>query len=349
MPKTADAPSRVRSSSTFKSWLMVGAIGLSLLIPSGFTQSKIALPTLIEPTGDIHAHDPSMIKAGGVYYVFATGDEGGLNDGSLQIRKSSDMRDWSFVGTVFETTPKWITKEIGKVPNLWAPDISYANGRYVLYYAASHFGTNESVIGLATNATLDPKNPKYKWLDQGLVIRSRAGTDNWNAIDPNRVVDAQGRAWLSFGSYWDGIKMRLLDPKTGKLSSQDSSLYSLASRSGGAIEAPSIVSHGGFYYLFVSFDACCRGADSTYKIMIGRSKNITGPYLDRDGLPMQKGGGSLVLEGHDRVRGPGGQTVHNDDGTFRMIYHYYDGAVFGEIKFLIQTLSWTSDGWPSLR
>ncbi len=351
MVKTADSQARGHSSSlsALKSCVLVGLVGLSLISSSGLTRAEAVNSKLIQPTGDIHAHDPSMIEANGTWYVFATGDEGGLNDGSLQIRQSPDLRDWSFAGTVFETTPKWISKEIGKVPNLWAPDISYANGKYLLYYAASHFGTNESVIGLATNTTLDPKNPKYKWVDQGLVIRSRAGTDNWNAIDPNRVVDAQGHAWLAFGSYWDGIKMRRLDPKTGRLSSQDSRLYSLASRGGGAIEAPSIVQRGAYFYLFVSFDACCRGADSTYKIMIGRSKTITGPYVDRDGLPMQKGGGSLLLEGHDRVRGPGGQTVRNDHGTFRMIYHYYDGDVFGEIKFLIQTLSWTSDGWPSLR
>lgn len=346
---TSDSQSRgwPSSISSLKSWWLVGVLGLCLMLEQGFTQAPARASS--EPTGDIRAHDPSIIKAGGVYYVFSTGDEGGLNEGSLQIRSSKDMRVWDFSSTVFETLPKWITKEIGKVPNLWAPDVSYANGRYLVYYAASHFGTNESVIGLATNRTLDPKSPKYRWVDEGLVIRSRGGIDNWNAIDPNRVVDAQGQAWLAFGSYWDGIKMRRLDPKTGKLSSRDTTLYSLASRGGGAIEAPSIVHHGGYYHLFVSFDMCCRGADSTYKIMMGRSKKITGPYLDRDGVPMMKGGSSLLLEGHDRVRGPGGQTVYNDGGTFRMVHHYYDADVSGEIKFDIRTLSWTGDGWPRLQ
>lgn len=335
--------------SSIRSWSVVGALGLGLLASSGLTQSKPPIPALIEPTGDIRAHDPSMIRAGGAYYVFSTGDEGGISEGSLQIRSSKDMRDWDFSSTVFEAIPKWIEKEIGKVPNLWAPDVSYADGKYLVYYAASHFGTNESVIGLATNATLDPKSPKYRWVDRGLVLRSRGGIDDWNAIDPNRVVDAQGRVWLAFGSYWDGIKLRRLDPKTGKLSSRDVTLYSLASRGGGAIEAPSLVYRKGYYYLFVSFDTCCRGAESTYKIMVGRSRAITGPYLDRAGVPMSQGGASLLLEGHDRVRGPGGQTVFDDGGAYRMVYHYYDRDVSGEVKFQIATLRWTSDGWPSLR
>ena len=345
MTNTSGPRARGRTSSlgTFNAIL----VGLALVLGVGL--SNATNPGLTEPTGDIHAHDPSMIKAGKTWYVFATGDEGGLNDGSIQIRQSSDMRDWTFAGTVFETTPAWITTEIGKVPNLWAPDISYADGKYWLYYAASHFGTNESVIGLATNTTLDAKNPKYKWTDRGMVIRSRGGADDWNAIDPNRAVDASGQPWLAFGSYWDGIKLRRLDQKTGKLSSRDSTLYPLASRHGGAIEAPSLIYRDGFYYLFTSFDACCRGAESTYKIMVGRSKKITGPFVDEANQPMSKGGGSLLLGGHDRVRGPGGQTVWNDRGTFRMVYHYYDGDVFGEIKFLIQTLKWTANGWPRVQ
>lgn len=353
MFKTTDSRPRSRrppSVGRLKAWLLVvGTMALGAMLGSGRTQGKAPTSMTIEPTGDVHAHDPSMIKAGGAYYVFSTGDEGGLNDGSLQIRGSKDMRDWSFAGTVFETTPKWITKEIGKVPNLWAPDISYANGKYVLYYAASHFGTNESVIGLATNATLDSNSPMYRWVDEGLVVRSRGGIDNWNAIDPSRVLDAAGQPWLAFGSYWDGIKMRRLEARTGKLSRQDTTLYALASRGGGAIEAPSIVYRNGYYYLFVSFEACCRGADSTYKIMVGRSRAITGPYQDQNNLPMSNGGGNLLLEGHGRVRGPGGQTVFSDNGAFRMVYHYYDANVLGEIKFQIATLTWTSNGWPRVQ
>src|SRR5215218_5628846 len=149
--------------------------------------------------GDFRTHDPSIIRQDSAYYVFSTGDEGGLNHGTIQIRRSLDLTNWELLGTIFPTMPDWIGTTIGGVPpNLWAPDISFFNGKYHLYYAGSRFGTNNSVIGLATNSTLDPASPEYKWVDEGLVIRSRL-TDNWNAIDPNLSFDADNAPWLSFG------------------------------------------------------------------------------------------------------------------------------------------------------
>jgi arabinan endo-1,5-alpha-L-arabinosidase len=300
-------------------------------------------------TGDFRTHDPGMIHQGQTYYVFSTGDERGLNEGNILIRKSSDLSYWQLVGTVFQTIPAWITEELGtRPPNLWAPDISFFNGKYYLYYAGSTFGSNNSVIGLATNVTLDPKSPDYSWTDEGMVLRSNK-SDNWNAIDPSFTLDADGVPWLAFGSFWDGIKMRRLAPDTGKLASDDSTLYALASRGGGPIEAPAIVYHDGYYYLFVSFDLCCRGANSTYKIMVGRAQKITGPYTDRSGKRMAQGGGDLVLEGDQRLRGPGGQSVMIDGATQRLVFHAYNAALNGVPQLQIRDISWASDGWPSLR
>ena len=135
---------------------------------------------------------------------------------------------------------------------------------------------------------------------------------------------------------------------TGKLSNADTRLYSLASRGGGPIEAPAIVYRDGSYYLFVSFDFCCRGADSTYKIMVGRSQTITGPYVDRNSKPMDQGGGTLILESKDRYHGPGGQVVYLDNGTYRLAHHYYDALDNGAPKLQIHDLAWTSDGWPTV-
>jgi len=299
-------------------------------------------------TGDVRTHDPGMIRAGSTYYVFSTGDENGLNQGNILIRKSTDLAYWQLVGTVFETIPAWISDALGSTPpNLWAPDIAQANGKYYLYYAGSRFGTNNSVIGLATNVTLDPASPDYKWVDEGLVIRSTP-RDNWNAIDPAVAIDTDGGAWLSFGSFWDGIKMRRLDAGTGKLATDDTTLYSLASRNGGPIEAPAIVYHGGYYYLFVSFDFCCRGVKSTYKIMVGRAAKITGPYTDRSGKRMDQGGGDLLLAGDDRFRGPGGQSVFLDGNTYRLVHHVYDTFQNGLPQLKIKDLTWTTDGWPEI-
>jgi arabinan endo-1,5-alpha-L-arabinosidase len=309
-------------------------------------KAPIKAPSQLQ--GDVRVHDPSMIKQDDTSYVFSTGDERGLNQGNIQIRKSSDLANWELVGTVFAAIPDWITAELGSTPpNLWAPDITHFNGKYHLYYAGSRFGTNNSVIGLATNTTLDPDSPDYKWVDEGMVIRSRPSY-NWNAIDPNLSFDADDTPWLSLGSFWSGIKMQRIDPSTGKLSTADTTLYSLASRGGGPIEAPAIVYRDGYYYLFVSFDRCCQGANSTYKIMVGRSRSITGPYVDGSGKPMDQGGGSLILDSKDRYRGPGGQAVYLDDGVYRLAHHYYDTLDNGIPKLQIHDLEWTADGWPTL-
>ncbi|MEO7911808.1 MAG: arabinan endo-1,5-alpha-L-arabinosidase [Roseiflexaceae bacterium] len=318
---------------------------LLALLPAACARAAKA-PTVLQ--GDFRVHDPSIIKQNDTFYVFSTGDERGLNHGTIQIRRSLDLTTWELLGTIFPTMPDWIAAAIGGAPpNLWAPDISFFNGKYHLYYAGSRFGTNNSVIGLATNSTLDPASPEYQWIDEGLIVRSRL-TDNWNAIDPNIGLDADNMPWLSFGSFWDGIKMRRIDPSTGKLASDDTTLYSLASRQGGPIEAPSIVYRDGYYYLFVSFDLCCRSVISTYNIRVGRSATITGPYIDRDGKGMDRGGGTLLLETKDRFVGPGGQMIYLDDRVYRMVNHYYDRSDQGTPKLQIHDLEWTSDGWPQL-
>ena len=297
--------------------------------------------------GYTFVHDPSMIKQGNTYYVFSTGDpNGSVGNGNIQIRTSTDLRHWRYRGTVFSQIPNWVTLIVGTIPNLWAPDISYWHGLYHLYYAGSSFGTNNSVIGLATNVTLDPSSPSYHWVDRGLVVQSTSA-DDWNAIDPNLALDAHGHPWLAFGSFWTGIKMRRIDPASGKLAKADTSLYALAYRSGSnAIEAASIIYRKPYYYLFVSFDFCCRGVKSTYRIMVGRARAITGPYADRAGHPMSDGGGTQVLASQGRFRGPGGETVVRDGTRFLLAHHYYDADDNGNAKLEINPIAWTTDGWP---
>ncbi len=319
--------------------LVLGLLAvLGLTVFGMYAYSQMRPTTAVDP-GNVQAHDPSMIKQGRTYYLFATG-------GTIQIRRSTNLVSWELAGTVFDTIPDWITTAVGNIPDLWAPDISYFNGKYHLYYAGSHFGTNNSVIGLATNTTLDRTSRDYHWVDEGLVIESLPASDNWNAIDPNLSFDTAGVPWLAWGSFWSGIKMRRLDLNTGKLSTVDQTLYALASRGGGAIEAAAILAHDGYYYLFVSFDRCCAGANSTYRIMVGRATTITGPYLDSTGKPMMEGGGDQLLAGYDNVRGPGGQSVYFDGKTTWLVHHYYDALANGAIKLQIRKLTWTNDHWP---
>ncbi|WP_220131248.1 arabinan endo-1,5-alpha-L-arabinosidase [Streptomyces sp. PT12] len=167
-------------------------------------------------------------------------------------------------------------------------------------------------------------------------------SDDFNAIDPNLVVDGQGRWWLSFGSFWSGLKMIQIDPATGKRTG--GAFHSSAGRGGGAIEAPTIFQRCAHYYLFVSFDLCCRGADSIYRVMVGRSTSVTGPYVDRNGVAMTAGGGTEVLAGHGSVNGPGHQDVFADTDNDILAYHYY--ADDGRSLLGINWLGWDSSGWP---
>ncbi|HOT73407.1 MAG TPA: arabinan endo-1,5-alpha-L-arabinosidase, partial [Anaerohalosphaeraceae bacterium] len=271
-------------------------------------------PVMLELEGDLAVHDPAIIKEGDTYYLFCTG--GSRRTGYVPIRCSPDLRHWELCGYVFDKLPEWAPVEIPGTRGVWAPDISYFNGKYHLYYSISTFGKNNSAIGLATNKTLQFDSPDYKWEDQGMVVRSTAGVDDWNAIDANAVIEDENNIWLCWGSFWSGIQMRRLDPATGKLSAEDTTRYTLCSRPRkgtsetppveGAVEAPFIVRRNGWWYLFVSFDLCCRGADSTYNIVVGRSKKVTGPYIDRDGIPMLEGGGTQVIKAEtENWKGPG--------------------------------------------
>jgi arabinan endo-1,5-alpha-L-arabinosidase len=317
-------------------------------------------PQMLELQGDLGVHDPVIIREGDMFYVFCTG--GSLSRGGhIPIRCSRDLIHWSRCGSVFDELPQWCAQEIPGTRNPWAPDISFFNGKYHVYYSMSTFGKNNSAIGLATNVTLDPNNPDYQWEDQGMVIRSTAGKTDWNAIDGNIIVEKNKRVWLSWGSFWGGIQLVRLDDRTGKLYAPDNpEIINIAARPRtgehveppvtGAIEAPFIVRHGKYYYQFVSFDFCCRGPDSTYKVMVGRSTSVTGPYRDRDGKLMTDGGGSLVIEASAGGfwKGPGHCAVIQDVSGDYLVFHAYRGArergkPQSELK--ISTMVW-EDGWP---
>jgi arabinan endo-1,5-alpha-L-arabinosidase len=225
--------------------------------------------------------------------------------------------------------------------NLWAPDISFFGGMYHLYYAASTFGSNVSCIGHATRAALD----SGAWADQGTTICSNmtATRDNWNAIDPNVVIDDAGTAWLEFGSFWGGLKMIKLDA-TGAWA--DTMLYSVAARpnAGGALEGGWVFKNCGYYYLFMSWGACCNGAFD-YNIRVGRSTSVTGPYVDKAGVQLMSGGGTLLVQGNATWTAPGHNAVIAYGGKTYNIYHALNAA-HASATLRISELVWDADGWP---
>ena len=296
-------------------------------------------------------HDPCIIKAGGRYHLFCTGHED-QEPGLIPWRTSRDLVRWELEGAVFPSIPQWAREAVPGTRGMWAPDIAFFNDRYHLWYSVSTFGSNRSVIGLSTNATLDPESPDFNWQDQGLVVESDR-SDDFNAIDSNHIEDREGRHWLALGSFWSGIKMFPLDAQTGKPPSDNREILSLASRpvpedAPGAVEAPFLIERDGYYYLFASYDYCCRGVASSYYIVVGRSRDVTGPFLGRDGRSMVDGYGTLLLDGNRDFRGPGHNAFLQDEGGDYLVYHAYDARKDGLATLRISPVDWTRDGWPTV-
>jgi len=301
---------------------------------------------------EIRVHDPVAIKQGDTFYLFCTGR-------GIICYSSKDLKHWEKEPSVFPEKPEWTDQVVPNFGNhIWAPDISFHNSKYYLYYSVSAFGKNTSAIGVATNSTLNPKDANYQWEDHGIVIQSVPNRDLWNAIDPNLVFDEDNTPWLSFGSFWNGLKMVKLNADLLSIA-EPQEWYSIAKRerdlfkdddNGGtaALEAPFIFKKNGYYYLFQSWDLCCRGENSTYKVVVGRSKKVTGPYFDKEGKSLNEGGGTLVVEGNKNWFGVGHNSVYTFDSKDYNFMHGYDANDNGKPKLIVNKISWEND-WPIIQ
>lgn len=331
------------------------------------------------PTTEPGIHDPVMARQGDTFYLFGTGN-------GVTAWSSKDMKTWTREPPAFDTPPAWgASIAAGFRGSLWAPDIYHHNGRYYLYYSISAFGRNTSAVGVASSPTLNRADSNFGWTDHGMVVQSVPGRDMWNAIDPQLIIDAAGKPWLVFGSFWGGIKLTRLDDTLTRLS-QPQEWYTIAARErywrlderdagdaanpelgydtafqrnvitsttrnmlNSSIEGAFMFRHGDYYYLFASWDRCCRGVESTYKVVVGRSKEITGPYYDREGQRMDHGGGALVIQ--DQLISPrwaagGHNSAYNFDGKDYLVLHAYDRTDSGRSKLVIREIEWDAAGWP---
>ena len=310
-------------------------------------------------------HDPVMAYEDSTYYLFATGM-------GIQKMTSKDRKSWTVhAEPVMSVIPKWTHDSVPGFRNhVWAPDVIQWHGRWWLAYSCSTFGKNGSAIGLLSCRSL----AQGLWNDEGCIVTSREQRDNWNAIDPNFVIDDDDNPWLVWGSFWDGIQLVRLDTTMHiGVSQQPRTIarrYNLSNKhvkaslpinpnppknptsdyaGSNAIEAPFIFKHDGWYYLFVSWDYCCQGSKSNYRVAVGRSKTVEGPYLDSKGIDMCYGGGNLFLEGDKKAYEAAGHcAVYRFDGQDIFICHGYSIAHQGASILIQHPITWTSDGWPTL-
>ncbi len=298
------------------------------------------------PMEEIPVHDPVMIKQDDTYYVFGTGY-------GIEVRSSKDLKNWKLEDHVFENPPQWAKDSIPEFDGTpWAPDIVYYRGLYYLYYSVSAFGKNTSAIGVLTNKTLNPEDSDFKWVDHGCVIESKPEVNNWNAIDANIIFSKDSVPYMSFGSFWDGLKIVRMSDDLLSVDEDINTIPTIASRDldpkePNSIEAPFIYRKGDYFYLFGSLDFCCRGLNSTYKVIVGRSKNVLGPYVDKEGKSMLEGGGDVIIKGNEHYVAAGHNGMFKDGDKDIIVFHAYDRKLNGDPRLVVRTLKW-EDGWPSV-
>jgi arabinan endo-1,5-alpha-L-arabinosidase len=274
---------------------------------------------VIAQVGKPFIHDPSTImECDGKYYTFGTGG-GGLISEDGWVWNSGAVRPGGGV----------------------APDVVKIGDRFYLSYAKGVNG-HASNIYVMWSKTLDPKSPDFGFKDETLVALSD-GNEDCDAIDPAFLLDpTDGRLWLSYGTYFGFIRLVELDPKTGKRVEGNKAINIAID-----CEATDLMYQDGWYYLLGTHGTCCDGANSTYNIVVGRSRKVTGPYLDNMGRDMLTGGGKMVLAAGGRVNGPGhfGRIILGD-GVQKMSCHYEaDLDQSGRSVLGIRPLLW-KNGWP---
>ena len=253
--------------------IRIKILGTLALLALGLTGTAIA------QVGKPFIHDPSTItECDGKYYTFGTG-AGGLI--------SADGWRWNGGGV--------------RPGGGAAPDVVKIGDRYLIVYGATGGGLGGGHNGRILtmwNKTLDPKSPDFKY-SEAVVVASSNGVEDNDAIDPGILLDpTDGRLWLSYGTYFGFIRLVELDPKTGKRVEGNKAINIAID-----CEATDLIYRDGWYYLLGTHGTCCDGANSTYNIVVGRSKKVTGPYLDNMGRDMLKGGGKMVLAASERLLG----------------------------------------------
>ncbi|MBN2785129.1 MAG: arabinan endo-1,5-alpha-L-arabinosidase [Pontiellaceae bacterium] len=291
----------------------------------------------------INAHDPAVLKDGSYYYVYGTHN--------MPVWRSRDLVEFEQVERqLVRRLPEEAAEHVGEGGRtLWAPDIVKIGNEYRLYYCLSRFGSSQSYIGFLVG-----KSPTGTFKDGKEVARSSDPTEERgapNALDPSVLMDADGKQWMVYGSFFGGIYIMRLDDD-GEARSRGSVGERIAYRRGTAMEGPTIIYNPTLkeYFLFVSYDKL----DSTYNVRVGRSKKPGGPYRDfkgkdlngdEDNLP--KVLNSYAFENHSGWHGPGHNSVLRDGDNYFLLHHareVVDGRKI--VHTHVRKMVFTDEGWP---
>lgn len=294
--------------------------------------------TYINPIINFSAPDPSVIRANdGYFYLYST-----ETTKNVPIYRSKDLVNWVYMGTAFtaKTRPSWEPMS-GRA--IWAPEIRYFNGKYVLYYSWAIWGKpDECHIGVAT-----ADSPLGPFTDHGCVINGKE-IGVRNSID-QYYIEENGKKYMFWGSFNGIYATELTDDGFAVKKKADGTPTLLKKVCNSRFEATNIYKKGDYYYLFVSIGSCCDGLNSSYRVGVGRSKDLLGPYVDDKGGDMLDGNFKLVVNKNNTWVGPGHNSIliQDDAGTEWMIYHGYKVATVDEGRVvLLDRLQWSSDGWP---
>ncbi|QIX48656.1 family 43 glycosylhydrolase [Rhodococcus sp. DMU1] len=297
-----------------------------------------APPAAANPIVEPVAADPSIVRApDGAYYMYTTGDDWGDGRGlrGMSVFKSFDLTDWMYVDDVFSESPGWHPAN----NYVWAPHVIESDTGYSLYYALPD-GANPC-IGLAT-----APGPAGPWTDLGRPVFCAEDVGVQGTIDP--FVWDDGTTKTMFVGNFKGV---YAIPLAADGTAPAGEPVRVADE---RFEGPHVEYRDGYYYLFLSSGHCCNGADTAYRVLVGRSESLTGPYVDRKGDDLDGGGGALILAGSDPWAGPGHNTVVTDDaGDDWIVYHAIprddlqlpSGAQRRE--GMIDRIVW-ANGWPEI-
>ena len=288
------------------------------------------------PVINVSVPDPTIIRANdGYFYLYGTEDTR-----NIPIYRSSDMVNWEYMNTAFtkETRPTWKGRH-----SLWAPEIRYIDGKYVLYYSWARWGDHwNSEVGVAT-----ADNPLGPFVDHGQIIDAKE-LNVENSIDQFYIED-KGKKYLFWGSFRGIYAVELNDDGLSIKRKADGTPAMLKQICGNRFEAVNIYKKGKYYYLFASIGSCCEGAKSTYQMVGGRSKNILGPYVDKEGRDMLDNHCEIIIKGNKYWAGPGHNSIVIQDDAKQewIVYHGYPRADAHKGRVvLLDRLQWTKDGWP---